>query len=48
MGPEGAVNIIFRREIAEAEDPVARKAELVEDYRKRFANPYVAAVGRLH
>ena len=43
MGPEGAVNIIFRREIAEAEDPVARKAELVEDYRKRFANPYVAA-----
>ena len=43
MGPEGAVNIIFRREIAESEDPVARKAELVEDYRKRFANPYVAA-----
>lgn len=43
MGPEGAVNIIFRREIAEAEDPVARKAELVSDYRSRFANPYVAA-----
>ena len=43
MGPEGAVNIIFRREIAEAEDPVARKAELVADYRARFANPYVAA-----
>ena len=43
MGPDGAVNIIFRREIAEAEDPVARKAELVQDYRERFANPYVAA-----
>lgn len=43
MGPEGAVNVIFRREIAEADDPVARKAELVEEYRTRFANPYVAA-----
>ncbi|MBN1562649.1 MAG: methylmalonyl-CoA carboxyltransferase, partial [Anaerolineae bacterium] len=43
MGPDGAVNIIFRRELSEAEDPVARKAELVEDYRERFANPYVAA-----
>jgi acetyl-CoA carboxylase carboxyltransferase component len=43
MGPEGAVNVIFRREIAQAQDPVARKAELVEDYRRRFANPYVAA-----
>lgn len=43
MGPDGAVNIIFRRELAEAQDPVARKAELVEDYRRRFASPYVAA-----
>ncbi len=43
MGPEGAVNIIFRKELAEAEDPVAKKAELVADYRKKFANPYVAA-----
>ncbi|NLX08886.1 MAG: acyl-CoA carboxylase subunit beta [Chloroflexi bacterium] len=43
MGPDGAVSIIFRREIAEAEDPVERKAELVQDYRDRFANPYVAA-----
>jgi len=43
MGPEGAVNVIFRREIAEADDPVARKAELVAEYRARFANPYVAA-----
>ncbi|MHB8628683.1 MAG: acyl-CoA carboxylase subunit beta [Aggregatilineales bacterium] len=43
MGPEGAVNIIFRRELAEAEDPVAKKAELVAMYREKFANPYVAA-----
>ena len=43
MGPEGAVNIVFRRELAEAEDPVARRAELVQLYRERFANPYVAA-----
>jgi acetyl-CoA carboxylase carboxyltransferase component len=43
MGPDGAVNVIFRRELAQAEDPVKRKAELVEDYRRRFANPYVAA-----
>lgn len=43
MGPDGAVNIIFRRELAEADDPVAKKAELVQDYRTRFANPYVAA-----
>ena len=43
MGPEGAVNIVFRRELAEAEDPVARKAELVAEYREQFANPYVAA-----
>ena len=43
MGPDGAVNIIFRREIANAADPVAKKAELVEMYREKFANPYVAA-----
>ena len=43
MGPEGAVNIIFRHELAEAEDPEARKAELVAEYREQFANPYVAA-----
>jgi propionyl-CoA carboxylase beta chain len=43
MGPDGAVNIIFRRELAEAEDPDARRAELVEQYRQQFANPYVAA-----
>ena len=43
MGPDGAVNIIFRHELAEADDPVAKKAELVEAYREKFANPYVAA-----
>ncbi|HNB53637.1 MAG TPA: carboxyl transferase domain-containing protein [Anaerolineales bacterium] len=43
MGPDGAVNIIFRKELEEAEDPVAKKAELVADYREKFANPYVAA-----
>ena len=43
MGPEGAVNVIFRRELAEADDPVQRKDELVADYRERFANPYIAA-----
>lgn len=43
MGPDGAVNIIFRKEIDQAADPVARKAELIEDYRQKFANPYRAA-----
>jgi propionyl-CoA carboxylase beta chain len=43
MGPEGAVSIIFRKELAEAADPAARKAELVSEYREKFANPYVAA-----
>jgi acetyl-CoA carboxylase carboxyltransferase component len=43
MGPEGAVNIVFRRELDEADDPEARRAELIADYRERFANPYVAA-----
>jgi acetyl-CoA carboxylase carboxyltransferase component len=43
MGPQGAVNIIFRKELEAAEDPVTRQAELVEEYTERFANPYVAA-----
>ena len=43
MGPEGAVNIVFRRELAAAEDPAARRAELIAEYRERFANPYIAA-----
>ncbi|MEW6473898.1 MAG: acyl-CoA carboxylase subunit beta [Actinomycetota bacterium] len=43
MGPQGAVNIIFRKELEAAEDPETRRAELVEEYTERFANPYVAA-----
>ncbi|NJC97450.1 MAG: methylmalonyl-CoA carboxyltransferase [Anaerolineales bacterium] len=43
MGPEGAVNIIFRKELEKAADPAKRKAELVADYREKFASPYVAA-----
>lgn len=43
MGPDGAVNIIHRRTIAEADDPVAKKTELVDAYREHFANPYQAA-----
>lgn len=43
MGPQGAVNIIFRRELEEAEDPDRRREELVQEYRQKFANPYVAA-----
>ncbi len=43
MGPDGAVNIIFRKELARAKDPVAERARLVQDYRDKFANPYKAA-----
>jgi len=43
MGPDGAVNIVFRKELAKAEDTEVRKKELVEEYRTKFANPYVAA-----
>ena len=43
MGPEGAVNIIYRDELAKAKDADERRAELVAEYVERFANPYVAA-----
>jgi acetyl-CoA carboxylase carboxyltransferase component len=43
MGPEGAANIIFKKEIEEAEDSDAVRAEKVKEYIERFANPYVAA-----
>ena len=43
MGPDGAVNIIFRKEIAEAADPEETRTRLVAEYRDKFANPYVAA-----
>ena len=43
MGPDGAVNIIFRKEITEAADPEETRTRLVAEYRDKFANPYVAA-----
>ena len=43
MGPDGAVSIIFRKQIMEAEDPDKEKEKLVAEYRKTFANPYIAA-----
>ena len=43
MGAEGAVNIVFRKELGAADDPAARKAELIDDYTEQFANPYAAA-----
>jgi len=43
MGAEGAANIIFRKEITSAEDPVAKKAEKIQEYRDLFSNPYIAA-----
>ena len=43
MGSEGAVNIIFRKEIKEAEDPGKKHQELTKEYKEKFASPYVAA-----
>jgi propionyl-CoA carboxylase beta chain len=43
MGPEGAVNIIFRRDIQEASAPEHMRAEKAAEYREKFANPYIAA-----
>jgi acetyl-CoA carboxylase carboxyltransferase component len=43
MGPEGAANIIFRKEIMESENPDATRKAKVEEYKQKFANPYVAA-----
>jgi acetyl-CoA carboxylase carboxyltransferase component len=43
MGPNGAVEIVYRRELAEAADPAARRTELIDDYTERYANPYIAA-----
>jgi len=43
MGPQGAVEIVYRRELQQAADPVARRAELVDQYTERYANPYAAA-----
>jgi acetyl-CoA carboxylase carboxyltransferase component len=43
MGPNGAVEIVYRRELAEAADPARRRAELIDEYTERYANPYIAA-----
>ncbi|HET6436512.1 MAG TPA: acyl-CoA carboxylase subunit beta [Anaeromyxobacter sp.] len=43
MGPEGAVNIVFRKELQAAADPAAERARLIGEYRDKFANPYKAA-----
>ena len=43
MGPQGAVEIIYSKELKEAEDPDAAKEKFIEEYREKFANPYVAA-----
>ena len=43
MGPEGAVNVLYRRELAAAEDQAALRRQKVEEFREKFANPYVAA-----
>jgi methylmalonyl-CoA carboxyltransferase large subunit len=47
MGAEGAVEVVFRKEIGEASDAVARRKELIEAYRNEFASPYVAGARRL-
>ena len=48
MGPEGAINILYRKEMAAAEDPIAAAAKIVSDYKRTFLNPYVAAdVGQI-
>lgn len=43
MGPEGAVNIIFRKQLKSADDPEALKKKLVKEYEDKFANPYISA-----
>jgi propionyl-CoA carboxylase beta chain len=43
MGPEGAVNVLYRRELEQADDPEAARAARVEEFREKLANPYVAA-----
>jgi len=43
MGPEGAVNIVFRRQLEAAENPEELRQKLIQEYREKFANPYVAA-----
>ncbi|MBI2935328.1 MAG: methylmalonyl-CoA carboxyltransferase, partial [Chloroflexi bacterium] len=43
MGPEGAVNIVYREPISKAENPEEMRAKLIQEYKDKFANPYIAA-----
>ena len=43
LGPEAAINIIFRKELAESKDPEGTRKEIIKDYREKFSNPYIAA-----
>jgi len=43
MGPDGAANIIFKKEIGESDDPVATRQQKIEEYRDKFSNPFIAA-----
>jgi propionyl-CoA carboxylase beta chain len=43
MGAQGAVNILYRKDLADAKDPEAKRAELVKEYNESLANPYLAA-----
>ena len=43
MGPDGAVDIVYRRELAASDEPAVRRAELIDEYSERYANPYIAA-----
>jgi acetyl-CoA carboxylase carboxyltransferase component len=43
MGPEGAVNVLYRRELQKAEDPANLRRAKVDEFKEKFANPYVAA-----
>jgi len=47
MGAEGAANVVFRREIAAADDPEKKRQEMIEEYRRTFSTPYVAAARRM-
>jgi len=43
MGPEGAVGIVFRRQLEDAEDPAAMREKLIDEYTEKFSNPFIAA-----
>jgi acetyl-CoA carboxylase carboxyltransferase component len=43
MGPDGAVNVVFKKQIEKAEDPGAARAELIAEYQRKFVTPYIAA-----